>query len=41
MRTTSSGMLTIRLPLRQNMTRMVKSRATRVMGLMLGQEKLW
>lgn len=40
MRTTSIGMVTIRLPLRLNMTTMVNSRATRVMGLMAGT-KVW
>ena len=36
MRTTSSGSCTIRSPLRLNMTKMVNSRATSVMGLMRG-----
>ena len=36
MRTTSSGICTMRLPLRLNMTTMVNSRAIRVMGLILG-----
>ena len=36
MRTTSSGMVTIRLPLRLNITTMVKSSATSVIGLIFG-----
>ena len=40
MRTTSSGMVTIRLPFRLNMTMMVKSRAIRVMGLICGMNFL-
>ena len=35
-RTTSSGIFTIYSPLRLNMTTMVKSRAIRVIGLILG-----
>ena len=38
MRTTSRGILTMYSPLRENMTTMVKMRATRVMGLILGMK---
>jgi hypothetical protein len=41
MRITSSGILTIYSPLRENMTRMVNSNATRVSGLILGTNFVW
>ena len=40
MRTTSPGIWTIRLPFRLNMTRMVKSSAINVTGLMRGMNDL-
>jgi len=39
-RTTSSGICTISLPLRLNITTMVKSRAINVMGLMNGMKRV-
>ena len=39
--TTSSGNRTIRSPLRENMTRIVNSSATRVSGLMRGIKRVW
>ena len=41
MRTTSSGSCTMVSPLSENITTMVKSRATSVMGLIRGMNLVW
>ena len=41
MRTTSKGSWTMYSPLSENITRMVKSRAIRVIGLIIGMKVLW
>ena len=40
-RTTSMGMVRIRLPLSENITTMVKSSATSVIGPIFGMKRLW
>ena len=41
MRTTSSGMRTMLSPLSENITTMVKSSATSVIGLIFGMKRSW
>ena len=41
MRTTSSGSCTMVSPLSENMTTMVKSSATSVIGLIVGMKRFW